>query len=289
MRKNRFSLIIVIGILFLCAAVVPAQEPQRRLVALLLVEEGMDPAQAQSLLADSRITVRPDIVIKNLFCSKPKGSRQRPDVMDVDSRQMERGRVFMRENAAMLSRVERRFGVSPRIVTAILLVESRLGTYPMPFNVVNAYINLAFLADPDYLKAIQDRYGQKYPQLFEEATIARAKRKAKWAAGELAYLVHLAGHLRIDPMSIAGSFAGAMGPAQFIPSSFWIFGFDGDGDGTASPFEMADATMSMGNYLKKYGWREDASPEQKRKALWYYNRSDVYVNTVLMVYEKLQP
>jgi membrane-bound lytic murein transglycosylase B len=88
-------------------------------------------------------------------------------------------------------------------------------------------------------------------------------------------------------LSISGSFAGAMGPAQFIPSSFWIFGGDADGDGLASPFNLSDAKFSMGRYLKKFGWREDASDEEKRKALWYYNRSSVYVNTVMMVYETL--
>ena len=45
--------------------------------------------------------------------------------------------------------------------------------------------------------------------------------------------------------------------------------------------------FSMGHYLRKYGWREDAPPEQKRRAVWHYNRSGVYVNTIMMTYEEL--
>lgn len=286
-QKKFLYLVIMINILFLPALSGAANEPQRRIVEELLVVEGLDPSQAHSIMQDPRISVCPDIIIKNLFFSNPKGTVKKPDVMKIEPRQIERGRAFMKQHADRLSAVEKRFGASPRIITAILIVESRLGTYPMPYNVVNAYANLAFMLDPDYWKEVQDRYAAAYPQLYDDATIARSKRKAKWAVGELCYLVHIANHLDIDPLSISGSFAGAMGPAQFIPSSFWIFGFDGDSDGMVNPFNMADANFSMGLYLKKYGWREDAPLEQKRKALWYYNHSDVYVNTVMMLYEEL--
>lgn len=287
MKKNFIYLIILINILFLSATSGFAGEPQRRLVEELLIAEGLDPSQAQRIMQDPRVSIRPDIVIKNLFFSSPKGTAGKPEVMAVDPRQIKKGRTFMKENAAVLSEVENLFGASPRIITAILIIESRLGSYPMPYNVVNAYANLAFLLDPGYLKEVQDRYAVLYPQLLDDATIARSKRKAKWAVGELCYLVHIANHLNIDPLSISGSFAGALGPAQFIPSSFWIFGIDGDRDGMANPFNMTDANLSMGHYLKKHGWREDAPLAQKRKALWFYNRSDVYVNTVMMIYEQL--
>jgi len=184
--------------------------------------------------------------------------------------------------------VEKRYGTSPQIIAAILLIESRLGTYPMPYNVATAYANLAFMLDPNYAAAVQSQYVKDYPQLNDEATLARARRKAKWALGELVSLVNIANHLNIDPLTMSGSFAGAMGPAQFIPSSFWIFGVDGDGDGVADPNNLTDATHSMGQYLRKYGWKEPASDEAKRKALWHYNRSRVYVNTVMMVYDKLK-
>ncbi len=284
---KRIILIIVIT-LSVCAAGARAGENQRLFVEELLVAEGLDRIQARSIMQDNRISVMPDIVIKNLFYSSPRGTAKKPDIIEISPRQIEKARAFMNDNASRLAAVEERFGTSPRIITAILLIESRLGTYKMTYNVACAYANLAFMLDPAYVKEIQARYAKDYPQLAEEATLDRAKRKARWAVGELVYLTLIANHLDIDPLSISGSFAGAMGPGQFIPSSFWIFGMDADGDGTASPLNMSDANFAMGNYLRNYGWREDAPEEEKRKAIWYYNRSDVYVNTVMMVYEKLK-
>jgi membrane-bound lytic murein transglycosylase B len=157
----------------------------------------------------------------------------------------------------------------------------------MPFNVVNVYVSLALMLNPDYLKGVQGSYAQAYPQLKDEATLARARRKARWAVYELSCLVRLADSLKIDPLTISGSFSGALGPEQFLPSSFWLFGIDGNGDGIADPFNPEDAIFSMGNYLRMFGWTEDAHIDQKRRAVWFYNRSRVYVNTVLMVYDKL--
>lgn len=285
---RRILLFVILMIVPAFASIACAGETERLFVEELLVFEGLDRLQAQCIMRDPRVSVNPDIVIKNLFYSSPKGTAKRPEVMEISAAQIERARVFMNQNAETLAAVEKRFGVSPRIITAILLIESRLGTYKMPYNVASAYANLAFMLDPEYMKKVQALYAKDYPQLTEEATIIRAKRKGRWAVSELVYLVHIANHLNIDPLSISGSFAGAMGPGQFIPSSFWIFGMDANGDGTADPFNMADANFSMGHYLKKYGWSENASVEQKRKAIWYYNHSDVYVNTIMMVYEKLR-
>ncbi len=287
MRRFFVCLMIITGIWVWSSSLYAAGEPERRFVEQELVAQGVDPVQAESMMQDPRIFIQSDIVIKNLFYSSPKGSKKNPDVMEVDPLLVERGKRFMTDHAEALSAVEKSFGTSPRIITAILIIESRLGSFRMPWNAANAYANLAFLLDPAYLEAIQNRYADTYPQIRDEATIARAKRKAKWAVVELGYLVHIANHLGVDPLSLSGSFAGALGPAQFIPSSFWIFGMDGDANGIANPLDMADANLSMGNYLRKYGWREDAPLEQKRKALWYYNHSDVYVNTVMMVYETL--
>jgi len=286
-RKSVLYLLFL-GIIFLLPTFAwSVSDSTREYLAGQLIAEGIDQSQAQSIMYDPRISIRPDFIVKNLFYSSPKGMAQKPDVMEVTPRQIARGRAFMKEHAACLSDVEKRFGTSPRIITAILIIESRLGTYPMPHNVVNAYANLAFLLNPDYLQEVQALYAEAYPQLYDEAMITRAKRKAQWAVGELSHLVHIANKLGVDPFTITGSFSGALGPAQFLPSSFWLFGIDGDGDGIVSPFNLADAQFSMGHYLKIFGWAEDAPIDQKRKAVWFYNRSAVYVNTIMMLYDKL--
>jgi membrane-bound lytic murein transglycosylase B len=264
-----------------------ASELSRQFIEERLVEKGLDKAQVQSIIDDPRISLRPDIVIQNLFYASPKGTEEEPSVMSIDPQYIENGRVFIKEHAELLSSVEKRFGTSPRIVTAILIVESRLGTYPMRYNVVTAYVNLVLLLDPEYFSQIQQAYADKYPLLNDQATINNAHKKARWALVELYHLIFIANNLEMDPLNIMGSFAGALGPAQFIPSTFRDYGVDGDGDGIVNPFKMEDATATMGNYLKSLGWSEDASTEKKRNAVWHYNRSQVYVNTVMMLYEEL--
>jgi membrane-bound lytic murein transglycosylase B len=259
----------------------------RQFIEERLVEKGLDRLQVQSMINDPRISLRPDIVIQNLFYASPNGTEEEPTIMRIDPKHIENGRAFIKENAESLSSVEMRFGTSPRIVTAILIVESRLGTYPMRYNVVTAYANLALLLDPDYFSQIQQEYSDKYPLLYDQFTITRAQRRANWALTELYHLALIANNLGIDPLNIMGSFAGALGPAQFIPSTFRSYGVDGDGDGIVNPFNMKDAIASMGHYLKSSGWSEDASIGKKRNALWHYNRSQVYVNTVMMLYEEL--
>ena len=275
--------------IFLLSYVSPwaASDLSRQFIEELLVEKGLDKAQVQSMIYDPRISLRPDIVIQNLFYASPRGTEEEPSVMSIDPKHIENGRAFIKEHAELLSFVEKRFGTSPHIVTAILIVESRLGTYPMRYNVVTVYANLALLLDPDYFSQIQEEYADKYPLLNDQATITMAHKRAYWALSELYHLTLIANNLGMDPLNIMGSFAGALGPAQFIPSTFRNYGVDGDGDGIANPFNMEDAAATMGNYLKSSGWSEDASTEKKRNAVWHYNRSQVYVNTVMMLYEEL--
>jgi membrane-bound lytic murein transglycosylase B len=286
---KRIICLLFAGVLISWTASAQApDDASRRLVEKRLVDKGLDKDLAQSLIQDPRIAVNHDIVIKNLFYSSPKGTAEQPSVMKISPQRIEDGRVFMKEQASLLALVEQRFGTSPAIITAILIIESRLGTSAMKYNAVEAFVSLAFLLDPAYLQQIQTLYGEKYPRLYDAAVTERAHRRARWALDELYHLARIAHELDLDPLSIYGSFSGALGPAQFIPSTFRAYGIDGDEDGRCNPFNMTDAKLSMGNYLKKSGWSENASLEQKRKAIWHYNRSTVYVNTIMMLYDELR-
>ncbi|MEN6620484.1 MAG: lytic murein transglycosylase [Smithella sp.] len=286
MRRSALYFLILFNLFLIPSIAWSLSDSSKNFLEEQLVAEGIDRAQAHSITNDSRLSIRSDLAILNLFCSSPRGTGQKTHV-EISPRQIEQGRAFMKVHAASLATIKKRFGTSPQIITAILLIESRLGTYPMTFKVANAYASLALLLKPEYLKELQTLYANKYPQINDEATIVRARRKANWAVYELAYLVQLANYLKIDPFTISGSFAGALGPAQFLPSSFWLFGIDSNGDGIASPFNLEEAMFSSGHYLQIFGWAENAPIDQKRKAVWFYNHSQVYVNTVMMIYDKL--
>ncbi len=287
MKRQSISIVIIL-ILILPATVFSKENTSKRFIEEKLVEKGLEREHVKKMLYDQRVSIDPGIIMKNLFHSSPKGSAKQPEYMEIDPKYIDKGGAFIRENAETFSAIEKNFGTSAEVITAILIVESRLGTYPENYNVFVAYTNLAVILDPTYLEDITKTYGDQYPKLHDKATLERARKKANWALNELHQLIVLSDELNRDPLDIIGSFAGALGPGQFIPSSFIEYGQDGDQDGKKDPFNMADSMASIGHYLKRAGWREDASIEKKRKAVWHYNHSDVYVNTIMMLYTKLR-
>jgi membrane-bound lytic murein transglycosylase B len=92
----------------------------------------------------------------------------------------------------------------------------------------------------------------------------------------------------MDPVNINGSYAGAMGICQFMPSNILTLAVDGDGNGSVDLFTHADAIASVANYLKKHGWKPGLNREQKFKAVYHYNHSKYYVNTVLDIAQLLK-
>jgi membrane-bound lytic murein transglycosylase B len=124
------------------------------------------------------------------------------DVFLTDSRIAE-GVEFWRENAATLAKAEQEYSVPPEIVVAIIGVETRYGRNAGTYRVLDALTTLAF----------------DYPP------------RADFFRGELTEFLLLAREEGMDPRSLMGSYAGAMGYGQFIPSSFRNYAVDFDGDG----------------------------------------------------------
>lgn len=92
----------------------------------------------------------------------------------------------------------------------------------------------------------------------------------------------------MDPYNIIGSYAGAMGLCQFMPSNIPILAEDGNKDGSVNLFHHADAIASIANYLKHYGWKPGISREEAGKAVYHYNHSSYYVEIVLKIIDKLK-
>jgi len=138
------------------------------------------------------------------------------------------GVKFWEKHAQTLIRAEDQFGIPQEIITALIGIETNYGTYTGEFRIVDAFYTLGF-------------YG---------------KRRNKYFLKEFEEFLILARENNIEPNSIKGSFAGAIGIAQFMPSSYREYAIDFDGDGKADlENSVADAIGSASNYLKRHGWK----------------------------------
>lgn len=200
---------------------------------------------------------------------------------------IEKATHYMRTHHAELLKAEIDYGVDREVITAIMLVETRLGTYVGNRPVLAILSTMAALEDP----GIRDRFWDKIPT---ENRISRAEyekkaaQKSAWAFKELKAFIRYVEKEGMDPYDISGSYAGALGIAQFMPSNILILGEDGNQDGSVNLFHHADAIASIANYLRNYGWKPGISREEAEKVVYHYNHSSYYVKTVLNIAEKLK-
>lgn len=149
----------------------------------------------------------------------------------VTSDRIQQGAVFWRDHAATLARAEREFGVPPQIVVAILGVETRYGRNMGGYRVLDALTTLGF----------------DYPP------------RAEFFRSQLVEFFLMTREQKLAPERVLGSYAGAMGYGQFMPSSFRKFAVDFDGDGRIDVInDIDDAIGSIANYLKGHGWQRGA-------------------------------
>jgi membrane-bound lytic murein transglycosylase B len=139
------------------------------------------------------------------------------------------GRKFLAEHRAELQRVQDRTGVPAEIIVAIIGVETSYGANMGNFKVLDALYTLGFY----------------YPK------------REVFFSSELAHLFELSKVEKFDIQQLKGSYAGAMGWGQFMPSSYLNYAKDGDNDGRRNLFNnLDDVFSSVANYFVGYGWRK---------------------------------
>lgn len=196
-------------------------------------------------------------------------------------------RKYMANHKPDLLKAERTYGVNKEIITAIILIETRLGKILGGPSVLNMLSTLASLKDPDVRNMFWGKVS-KSTEFTEKKFQKWAERKSKWAYNELKAFLTYTAREKLDPPRIFGSYAGAMGIAQFMPSNILTFAKDGNNDGRVDLFNHSDAIMSVANYLKHYGWYNGINKKGMYKAIYHYNHSRQYVDTVLEVAERLK-
>lgn len=150
----------------------------------------------------------------------------------VNDANIKRGVAFLNEHAETFARAERIYGVPAHFIAAILGAETKYGGYTGPHRVLDSLAT----------------------QGFDHPT------RSKFFFGELAAFFALCRDKGLDPLEPKGSYAGAMGLSQFMPSNYRTLAVDFDDDGEVNLWTPADAIGSAGNYLVNYrgpnrGWR----------------------------------
>jgi len=200
---------------------------------------------------------------------------------------IEKATRYMRTHYADLMKAEIDYGVDKEVITAIMLVETRLGTYVGDRAVLSILSTMGALED----KSFRDWFWEQIPgknRISRDEYEKKAAKKAQWAFQELKAFIQYFEKEGMNPYDIAGSYAGALGIAQFMPSNILILGEDGNQDGSVNLFQHADAIASIANYLRHYGWKPGISREAAEKVVYHYNHSSYYVKTVLNITEKLK-
>jgi len=196
-------------------------------------------------------------------------------------------RTYMRSQAEALRQAQGRFGVDPEVITAIILVETKFGRYLGKQSILNILSTMATLTDREPREHLWTQLPVER-RFSREQYNKKADQKAAWAYKELkAFLTYTEQH-QVDPITVVGSYAGAMGIAQFMPSNILAYGRDGNGDGRINLFEDADAIHSIANYLKQYGWLPGIDRDKAYKVIYHYNHSSYYVETVLDIADRLK-
>lgn len=145
----------------------------------------------------------------------------------LDRLRILKGRQFLVDHQSKLKAAEQKFGVPAEVITAILGIETNYGADKGTFPVLRSLSTLTF-GFPEWADEFR-------PQLVDLLLLAREQGK--------------------QPNSYVGSFAGAMGYPQFMPSAWRSFGIDGDGDGKVDLIaSVDDAIFSVGHYLQRHGW-----------------------------------
>lgn len=202
-------------------------------------------------------------------------------------RQIRKARNYMQKHAAALSEVEKNYGVDRQVVTAIILVETQLGTLMGRRSVLNTLSTMASLFDPAVKKMLWEKIGDN-PEIDRDKFDQKVYRKSDWAYRELkAFLKHARAE-GFDPTRVKGSFAGAMGIPQFMPSNIVELARDGNLDGRVDLFNHADAIASVASYLKQHGWYPGIDRDAAGRVIYHYNHSERYVETILSISEKLK-
>jgi len=205
----------------------------------MVAKHGFDRSELEAQMRQVRFVDSAVQLVKPAPPGKPK-NWQAYSARFIEPIRINAGLRFWNENEAALSRAEATYGVPAEIIVGIIGVETIYGRDTGRFRVLDTLTTLAFA----------------YPDAPNKAA------RAEFFRSELENALLLARHEKIDPFSLLGSFAGAVGMPQFMPGNILKYGVDFDGDGHIDlRNSTSDAIGSVANFLIEHGWKpSDTGP-----------------------------
>lgn len=213
------------------AVIYGGREDVMRFGAELAERQGLDATWVQAQLAEARYIPN----VAKFIMPPPAGTAKNWAAYRarfVEPKRIRAGLAFWRDNEKWLARAEAMYGVPPEIVVGIVGVETIYGQQMGGFRVIDALATLSF----DFPAGRRDR--------------------SAFFRDELEQFLVLCHSENADPLALKGSYAGAMGMGQFMPSSWNRFAVDFDGDGRVDLHASgADVAGSVAHFLAEHGWQ----------------------------------
>jgi len=220
----------VVLILF-CVAVFAGEHPGTdEFVKRAVSEHGLDGAEVRALLGEAEY--KQSIVDAISRPAEGKLWHEYRPIFLTDKR-INEGIDFWLENRELIASASKKFGVDEEIIVAIIGVETFYGRITGSYRTIDALVTLGFY----------------YPQ-------GLASDRSPFFSAELMHYIQLASEEGLPVVKVTGSYAGAMGMGQFMPSSYREYAVDFDGDGSRDLWRStADVVGSVANYLHRHGWQ----------------------------------
>ena len=255
----KINLITKLSIIFYVTTLLGADKEQITKKVIAYTKDQKTPSTEYILntFEDKRLQIDADVLER--FKNKPEKIKTYDQYKKIffNEKRIGGGVNFYKKNKTLIAKVAREFEIDPIVLVAIIGVETNYGSKTAEFSVINSL----------YTQAM------KMPK------------RSGWATKEIAELLIFCSENDVDPFSLGGSYAGAFGFGQFIPSSFNKLSIDYNNDGKKDPFDWEDVIGSIAFYLTENGYpKNDFNFTHKSKAwkaIRTYNRSDKYANIII--------
>jgi membrane-bound lytic murein transglycosylase B len=299
-HKITYTLVLCVSLLLFSSAhfqdddseTIAAKRTRFNPVIKILLTKGVSQEFINTLVSDPNTVFDESYIKINVTAPKQPGNQKSNYEDKYNERSVKKNKEFLNENIEIFQAAEDKFNVPKEVICSVLWIETRHGGFLGSNHLATVFLSTAMSNQKEFI----DANTQSMKETFEgdadqlnamiEKVKARAEKKTNWAINELVAMEKITKISPIPVVEIHGSWAGAFGISQFLPSSYLQWAVDGDNDGKINLFELEDAVFSVANYLKVNGWGD--SDEDKRKAVFHYNNSNAYVDAVLKLADKIK-